>query len=118
MGAFAVLHLLDRVIEPHVDNLFIADFRAGHVVHQCPSDPAAEGSGGNKPLLRTGVKGIFPVHEFRVEHDVALLRGRLDVGEALPMHEILRPGHTAVATADDRSPGAADGSCRSAQKMP
>ena len=94
MGAFAVLHLLDRVIEPHVDNLFIADFRAGHVVHQCPSDPAAEGSGGNKPLLRTGVKGIFPVHEFRVEHDVALLRGRLDVGEALPMHEILRPGHT------------------------
>ena len=31
MGAFAVLHLLDRVIEPHVDNLFIADFRAGHV---------------------------------------------------------------------------------------
>ena len=63
-----------------------------HAVHQGPANAAAI-SGVDKAVLRARVQGIFSVHEFRVQHHIALLAPRLDVRQALPVHEVLGAGY-------------------------
>ena len=63
-----------------------------HAVHQGPANAAAIPC-VDKAVLRARVQGIFPVHELRVQHHVALLAPRLDVRQALPVHQILGAGH-------------------------
>ena len=61
------------------------------VVDQCPAD-AATRSRVDEAILRTSVERIFAVDKLGVEHHVALLRARAEVGQALPRDEILRAG--------------------------
>ena len=63
-----------------------------HAVHQGPANAAAI-PGVDKAVLRARVQGIFPVHELRVQHHIALLAPRLNVRQAFPVHEVLGAGY-------------------------
>ena len=61
------------------------------VVDERPSD-AATRAGVDEPVLRTRVKRILTIDELRVEHHIALLTARLEVGQPLPVDKVLGPG--------------------------
>ena len=65
MGAFAVFRLFDRMVVTPVDDRLARDLGVRDVVDERPADAAAVAR-VDKPVLRPGVEGIFPVHEFRV----------------------------------------------------
>ena len=75
-----------------VDDLLLPDHGAVHRVHQGPADAAAV-TGVDEAVLRAGIQGIFPVNEFRMQHDIALLTAADDVRQAVPVDEILRTDH-------------------------
>ena len=78
MRPFSILHLFDCMIIAPVDNRFLSYLRMSHIVHQCPADsPSA--SGIDESVLRTGVKCIFPIDEFGMKHDIALLASGLQI---------------------------------------
>ena len=88
MRALTILHLGDGVVFAFVDNLLFLDFSMGDVVDQCPAN-AATRTRIDKAILRTGIEGILAIHKFRVQHDVALLRLCLQVGQAVPRLQVL-----------------------------
>ena len=88
MRTFAVLHFLDGVVEPLVDDILLGNDGMLHAIYKGPADSAAAAR-IDESVLRTCIKGILAVHELRVENDVALLRLRLEIRKALPVHEVL-----------------------------
>ena len=73
-----------------VDDLLLPDHGAVHGIHQRPADAAAVAR-IDEAVLRTGIEGIFPVHELRMQHHVALLAAADNVRQAVPVDKILRP---------------------------
>ena len=89
--AQAVLHFLDRVVGPVVDDDLAVDHCAFHGVGETPADPSSC-AGLNEAILRTCIKGVFPLDEFGMKDDVSLLRRfRPEIGKPFPREEILRP---------------------------
>ena len=62
---------------------FFLHFGVGDVVNQRPADASAA-SGVDESVLRAGIEGVFAVDKFGVEHHVALLALRFQVGQAFP----------------------------------
>ena len=81
------------MVVPGVDDLLLRHDRMLHRIHQRPADAAAvTGVGVDETVLRTRIKGIFAIHKLRMKHHVPLLALGLQVREALPVHQVLRPG--------------------------
>ena len=74
MGTFTVLALFYRVVEAAADDFLRADHSMLHAVHKGPADSFPTSS-VDKTILGTGVKGVFAVHELRVQDNIALLAG-------------------------------------------
>ncbi len=92
MRSLPVLDFLDGMVVAQVDDLFGSDDGMFHGIDQGPADAAAAAC-IDESVLRTGIKGIFSVNEFGMQHHVALLALRFDVREALPVDEVARAGH-------------------------
>ena len=88
VGAFAIFHFRDGVVVAGVDDFFVLHLSMGDVVDQCPAD-AATAARIDETILRTGVEGVFAIDELRVQHNVALLRLRLQVGQTIPGLQVL-----------------------------
>ncbi len=88
MRALAILHLGNGVIVAGIDNLLLLHLRMGDIVYQGPAN-AATRTGIDKSILRTGVEGILAIDELRMQHYVALLRLRLQIGQTLPSLQVL-----------------------------
>ena len=88
VGAFAIFHFRDGVVVAGVDDFFVLHLSMGDVVDQCPTD-AATAARIDETILRTGVEGVFAIDELRVQHNVALLRLRLQVGQTIPSLQVL-----------------------------
>src|SRR5690606_1385383 len=88
----AVFDLIDRVVDFGVDDFFVVYFGVGDAVAESPAYTAA-GARFDETVLWSGIECVLPLHEFRVQDDVALLpRVGFQVGQALPRNEVLRPG--------------------------
>ena len=74
MRSLTVLAFFDSMVTSAAQNLLFSDYRMLHAVNQCPADSRAASS-VDKSVLRAGVQGIFPIHELRMEDDIALLVG-------------------------------------------
>ena len=78
-----------------IDDLFMIKFCVFDGVGKSPADSAA-GSRINESVLRAGVECVFAVDEFRVKHDIALLRrGGDEVVEPFPVFQVLCPHDSA-----------------------
>ena len=64
------------------------DLGIAYVVDKGPAYAAAA-AGVDEAVLRAGVEGILAVDKLRVQHHVALLRLALEVGQTLPVLEVL-----------------------------
>ena len=92
MRALTVLHLRDGVVVTGVDDLLFLHLSMGDVIDECPTDTAT-GARIDEAILRTGIESIFPIHELRMQHDIALLTPRLQVGQTFPRLQVLRTGY-------------------------
>ena len=72
MGAFTVLHLLDGVVVPGVDDDFLLHLGACDVVDERPTD-STTAAGVDESVLWTCVEGILAVDKLGMEHHIALL---------------------------------------------
>jgi len=87
-----ILRLLDRVIVTTFNDRFRTGHAGGDIFAKRPTNSSA-GSDVDKAVHRACVEGVLAVDEFRMEHDVPLLRGRcFQIGQAVPFLEILGPG--------------------------
>ena len=74
-----------------VDDLLFLDLSVRDVVNECPADTATA-AGVDETILRTGVESVLAIDKLRMEHDVALLALRLEVGQTVPVDEVFRAG--------------------------
>ena len=75
-SARAVFHFRDRMILSLTGDLFLIDHGIRYVIAQ-PKANSAAASRIDKVIHGPGVKGIFPVHELRMQHHGPLL-GRME----------------------------------------
>ena len=95
MRSLSVLHLRNGVVTAFADYLLLLHFRVADVVYEGPAYSSAA-AGVDESVLRTGVEGIFPVYEFRMQADVALLRAGFQVRQSFPVHEVPGAGDAAA----------------------
>lgn len=89
-GTETIFEFRDGVVMAWIDNLLMACDSIFHGVAQCPTD-ATTRSSIYKAILWSSVESVFAIDEFRVEDDIALLRGGgLEVGESLPCIKVAR----------------------------
>ena len=92
MRTFPVLGFLDCMVMTVIDYLLIYDDNLFHTVNKSPSDSTAV-TGINEAILRTCIKSISAIHEFRMKNYITLLRSRFHIRQPLPIDKILRAGH-------------------------
>ena len=92
MGTLAVLYLHYGVIVAAVYYGLLLYLGMGYVVDKSPPDATAR-AGVDEAILGTGVEGILSIDKLRVEHYVALLTLCLEVGQTLPVDEVLGAGY-------------------------
>ena len=93
MRTFSVLGFLDRMVVTVIDDLFFCNDYLFHAVDKRPAYASAAAC-IDETVLRAGIEGIFSIYEFRMENDIPLLRGRLHVRKALPVHKVFCACHT------------------------
>ena len=84
--ALPVFGFRDLVISAPAQDLFLVNHSAGDILRQSKAYASAR-SGINKAVHGTGIKSVFPVYEFRMQHYVSLLGRALShqIGQTLPM---------------------------------
>ena len=65
----------------------------GNIVDERPADATATAS-IDESILRTGVESILAINKLWMQHHVALLAFGLQVGQPLPLLQVLRAGNT------------------------
>ena len=88
-GAGPVLYLLDGVVSFGIHQDLFIHFRRRHGIGEPPAY-AATAAGIDEAVLGTGVEHVLAVHEFWMQHHIALL-GTLgsQIRQALPVLEVL-----------------------------
>ena len=87
-----VLAFLDGMVAATAERLLAFNEGVFHAVDQSPSD-AGSAAGIDEAVLRARIERILAVHELGVQHHVALLALRHDIGQALPGDQVVRAGH-------------------------
>ena len=94
-GAETVFAFLDRMIEARINDGFLFDRRVRDVRTEAPADAIAAAR-RRKIRHGTGVEGVFAVHEFRMQHTVALVqRRRFQIAQPFPRHQVFRARNAA-----------------------
>ena len=92
MGPFTVFHFHDGVVMTQIDDFLFFHLSMGDIINKCPTD-AASRTGIDETVLRPGVKRILAIDKFGVQHHVALLTLGLQVGQSLPVDQVLGTGN-------------------------
>src|SRR5882757_9713277 len=83
-----ILCLVDSMIDPWVNDDLLIDDCVCYGSRKAEPNPTAAAR-IDKSVLWPGIEGIFPVYQFGMEHDVALLGGMCSqIGQSFPVHQV------------------------------